>query len=230
MKIRTLIILGSWILGTLASGGVVADIPATPSSQTSQSSDGTADVPAPSICSTVPQEAQRLSAALQIIKADHVQPVSIDKLFNDAIRGMLDGLDPHSSYLGPDDLKDLQDLTTGEFSGIGIEIVPMDGFLKVVSPLDDSPAKKVGIKSGDVILRINDILVKDMSLNDAMKRIRGKKGTQVTLTVVRKGEDKPLKFNIMRDDVRIKSVKSKLLDPGMAMYVLALFKPIPILS
>lgn len=223
MKIKTLIIL-SWILGVVISSGAFAGPPTSSASSNQVSSDGTTEIPTSSICSTFPEEAQRLSAAMEIIKSYYVQPISADKLFDNALRGMLQGLDPHSSYLGPDDIRDLQDLTTGEFSGIGVEIVPMDGFLKVVSPLDDSPAKKAGIKPGDVIMRINDALVKDMSVNEAMKQIRGKKGTKVSLTVVREGEEQPLKFSVTRDDVHIKSVKAKLLEPGYGYVRISTFQ------
>lgn len=223
MKIRTLVILGSWVFSFLMASVTFAETTQV-STDDNQASAEVSGPPSPNICSTIPEESQRLGAALQIIKSYYVQPVATDKLFDDAIRGMLDGLDPHSSYLGPDDLKDLQDLTTGGFSGIGIEIIPMDGFLKVVSPLDDSPAKKAGVKAGDVIIRIDDNLIKDMSLNEAMKKIRGKKGTQVILTIVRKGETKPLKFTITRDDVRIISVKSKLLQPGYGYVRISTFQ------
>lgn len=222
MKQKTLTILGCWILSFSIVGTVLAAVPLSPTNI--QIDAGTADSSSANICSTLPEEVQRLSTALQIIKNYYVKPVSNDKLFDNAIRGMLDGLDPHSSYLAGDDLRDLQDLTTGGFSGIGIEVIPMDGFLKVVSPLDESPAKKAGIKSGDVILRIDGILIKDLTLREAMQKIRGKKGTTVTLTIVRKGEEKPLKISLIREDVRIRSITGKLLAPGYGYVRIATFQ------
>lgn len=215
MKLRTFVILGGLVFSLAVVDAVLAAPPATPNNN--QVSAETAD-------STLSADMQRLGAALQIIKSYYVKPVSMDKLFDDALRGMLDGLDPHSSYLSGDDLKDLQDLTTGGFSGIGVEVIPMDGFLKVISPLDDSPAKKAGVKAGDVILRINDVLIKDMTVREAMQKIRGKKGTQVVLTIVRKGETKPLKISITRDDVKIVGVTGKLLAPGYGYVRIATFQ------
>ena len=131
------------------------------------------------------QDIQRFATVIANVKHYYIEPVNDKTLFDNAIRGMLSRLDPHSSYLDEDDLKDLKTATTGQFGGIGIEIMPEEGFLKVISPLDDTPAFKAGIKAGDLIARINNQLVKDMNANEAVKAMRGKKGTQVTLTVLR---------------------------------------------
>jgi carboxyl-terminal processing protease len=148
------------------------------------------------------------------IKSDYVEPVEDKKLINEAINGMLSGLDPHSAYLDTDAFKDLQVGTQGEFGGLGIEVGMEDGFVKVVSPIEDTPAFNAGIKSGDLIIKLDDTPVKGMTINDAVKRMRGKPNTQITLTVMRKGQNKPLIFTITRAIIKIKSVKSKLLEPG----------------
>ena len=146
------------------------------------------------------------------IKQDYVEPVSDKKLLEDAIRGMLSGLDPHSAYLVADEFQELKEGTTGQFGGLGIEVSMENGFVKVVSPIDDTPAQRAGIKAGDLIIRLDDKPVKGMSLADAVKNMRGAAGSKVLLTVVREGLDTPLKISIIRDVIKTKSVKSKLLD------------------
>lgn len=148
------------------------------------------------------------------IKKDYVVEVDDRTLLENAIRGMLTGLDPHSSYLNEEEFKELQIGTTGEFGGLGIEVGMEDGFVKVISPIDDTPAQRAGVQAGDLIIRLDDRPVKGMSLNDAVKVMRGKKGTSITLTIVREGVDKPLKIAIVRDVIRVKSVKNRLLEPG----------------
>ena len=148
------------------------------------------------------------------IKSDYVEPVTDKKLITEAINGMLSGLDPHSAYLDADAFKDLQVGTQGEFGGLGIEVGMEDGFVKVVSPIEDTPAFRAGIKSGDLIIKLDDSPVKGMTLNDAVKRMRGKPNTPITLTVLRKTETKPLVFTLTRAVIQVKSVKYKLADPG----------------
>lgn len=150
------------------------------------------------------------------VKSDYVEPVEDKKLISEAISGMLSGLDPHSSYLDADAFKDLQAGTQGEFGGLGIEVGMEDGFVKVVSPIEDTPAYKAGIKSGDLIIKLDETPVKGMSLNDAVKRMRGKPETSITLTVLRKGESKALTFTLVRAVIKTQSVKSKLSEPGYA--------------
>jgi carboxyl-terminal processing protease len=165
--------------------------------------------------STLPVEELRAFAEVfGKIKSDYVEPVEDKKLINEAINGMLSGLDPHSSYLDTDAFKDLQVGTQGEFGGLGIEVGMEDGFVKVVSPIEDTPAFIAGIKSGDLIIKLDDTPVKGMTINDAVKRMRGKPNTQITLTVMRKGQNKPLTFTITRAIIKIKSVKFKLLESG----------------
>lgn len=150
------------------------------------------------------------------IKSDYVEPVEDKKLITEAINGMLSGLDPHSSYLDADAFKDLQAGTQGEFGGLGIEVGMEDGFVKVVSPIEDTPAYKAGLKSGDLIIKLDETPVKGLSLNDAVKRMRGKPDTPITLTVLRKGENKALIFTLVRAVIKTQSVKYKLSEPGYA--------------
>src|SRR5665647_985676 len=148
------------------------------------------------------------------IKSDYVEPVEDKKLISVAINGMLTGLDPHSSYLDVDDFKDLQAGTQGEFGGLGIEVSMEDGLVKVVSPIEDTPAYKAGVKTGDLIFKLDDAQVKGMSLNDAVKHMRGKPDTPIVLTILRKGEANPLVIKIVRAVIKTKSVKPKLVEPG----------------
>lgn len=148
------------------------------------------------------------------IKNDYVEPIEDKDLLENAIRGMLAGLDPHSAYLVPEDYKELQAGTSGEFGGLGIEVGMEDGFVKVISPIDDTPAYRAGVKAGDLVIRLDDTPVKGMALSDAVKIMRGKPGTDIVLTIVRDGENMPLNITITRDVIRVTSVKSRMLDPG----------------
>ena len=148
------------------------------------------------------------------VKKDYVVTVDDKKLLESAIRGMLEGLDPHSSYLDKDAYRELQEGTTGEFGGLGIEVGMENGFVKVISPIDDTPAQRAGIQAGDLITRLDDTPVKGMTLNDAVKLMRGKPGTDIILTIVRENEDKPLRITITREVITVKSVKSRTLEPG----------------
>ncbi len=150
------------------------------------------------------------------IKSDYVEPVTDKKLISEAISGMLTGLDPHSTYMDVDAFKDMQASTQGEFGGLGIEVGMEDGLVKVISPIEDSPAYKAGIKSGDLIMKLDDTPVKGLSLNDAVKRMRGKPDTPITLSVFRKNETKPLIFTLVRTIIKNKSVKYKMTEPGYA--------------
>ncbi|MDD5631988.1 MAG: S41 family peptidase [Methylococcales bacterium] len=148
------------------------------------------------------------------IKRDYVEPVSDKKLLEDAVRGMLSGLDPHSAYLVPEEYQELKEGTTGQFGGLGIEVTMENGFIKVVSPIDDTPAQKAGIKTGDLIIKLDDQPVKGMSLTDAVKKMRGEPGSKIVLTIVREGEEAPLKITLARDIIKVKSVKSRMLEKG----------------
>ncbi len=148
------------------------------------------------------------------IKSDYVEDVEDEVLLEHAIRGMLSGLDPHSTYLSPDEYNELRIGTSGEFGGLGIQVGMEDGFVKVISPIDDTPAFKAGLESGDLIIRLDEKTVKGLTLNEAVKIMRGKPGTDIELTVVREGKDKPLTFVVTRDIIKVKSVKNRMLDPG----------------
>ena len=148
------------------------------------------------------------------VKNDYVEPVDDKQLITGAINGMLTGLDPHSAYLDAEGFKDLQVGTQGEFGGLGIEVGMEDGFVRVVSPIEDTPAFKAGVKPGDLIVKLDDTPVKGMSLGDAVKRMRGKPGSKIRLTISRKGVDKPVVVVITRAVIKIRSVKSKLLENG----------------
>ncbi|WP_246841098.1 S41 family peptidase [Hahella sp. CCB-MM4] len=148
------------------------------------------------------------------IKKAYVEDVDDTTLLNNAIRGMLSGLDPHSSYLEPSAFDDLQESTTGEFGGLGIEVGMEDGFIKVIAPIDDTPAQKAGIEAGDLIIKLDDQSVKGMSLEEAVNKMRGKPGTPIKLTVVKRNSDGPTDIEVLRDIIRVTSVKNMTLEPG----------------
>lgn len=158
------------------------------------------------------EDVQRFSNAISLIKKYYVKPVEDKELFANAIRGMVGSLDPHSAYLDEDEYKELQTSTSGEFGGLGIEVTMEEGVVKVVTPLVDSPAFKGGIKSGDYIIKLGTQSVQGISLKDAVELMRGKEGSTIELTVLRKGESKPLKFTLIREKIMVKSIKSELLD------------------
>src|SRR5690348_6334479 len=151
------------------------------------------------------------------IKSDYVEPVEDRKLLKEAINGMLTGLDPHSAFLDQEAYRDLQVGTQGEFGGLGIEVGTEDGFIKVVAPIEDTPAFRAGVLAGDLIIKLDEVSVKGISLSDAVKRMRGKPNTDVKLTVLRKGESQPLEFVVRRDVIKVKSVKAKMLEPGYGL-------------
>ena len=148
------------------------------------------------------------------IKDNYVEEIDDDQLLEYAIEGMLNGLDPHSSYLNEEAFRELKIGTQGEFGGLGIEVTMEDGFVRVVAPIDGTPAARAGIQSGDLIVRLDDKPVKGMTLNDAVQKMRGEPGTDIGLMVVRDGEDKPLKITITRDTIEVTSVDSRMLEPG----------------
>ncbi len=159
-------------------------------------------------------ELQKFSEVMSKIKQEYVEEVDDKKLITDAIRGMLSGLDPHSAYLDSDEFTELQADTSGKFGGLGIEVGMENGFIKIISPIDDTPAARAGVKAGDLIIRLDKEHVKGMTLNDAVKIMRGKVGEPIILTIIREGENKPLKMKIIRDIIKIKGVKQRLLESG----------------
>lgn len=160
------------------------------------------------------QKLKIFSDVLDIVQKNHIEEVKPEELISGAIKGMLNSLDPHSSYLTPDEYNELHMDTSGSFTGTGIEISTEDGILTVISPIEGTPAYRAGIKAGDKIIKIDGQATKSMTLMDAVKKIRGKKGTSVTLTILRKGMTELIDFTIIRDVIPLKSVKSKTLEPG----------------
>ncbi len=158
------------------------------------------------------EDVQRFSNALSQIKKYYVKPTDDKELFDNAIRGMLNGLDPHSAYLDEDAFSELHSSTSGEFGGLGLEVTMEEGVVKVVTPLVDTPAYRAGIKAGDYIIKLGSKSVQGMSLRDAVKEMRGKTGSTIDLVILRKGEGKPLNISVVREKIIIKSVKHKLLD------------------
>ncbi len=160
------------------------------------------------------QELRTFTDVFANIKGNYVEPVEDKDLLENAIRGMLSGLDPHSAYLDKEDYKDLQVGTTGEFGGLGIEVGMEDGFVKVIAPIDDTPAQRAGVAAGDLIVRLDDTPVKGLTLKDAVEIMRGEPDTDIVLTIIREGLDKPLKIIITRAIIKVTSVKHRLLAPG----------------
>ena len=160
------------------------------------------------------EDLQAFTEVFSRVKSDYVESVDDKKLIEDAIRGMLSGLDPHSSFLNTTEFSDLKIGTTGQFGGLGIEVGMENGFVKVISPIDDTPAARAGVKASDIIIKLDDKTVKGMTLNEAVKMMRGKPNTSIDLTIVREGEPKPLVIQITREIIRVKSVKNRMLEPG----------------
>ncbi|MFV1982690.1 MAG: S41 family peptidase [Thiohalomonadales bacterium] len=157
---------------------------------------------------------RNLSEVFGKIKENYVEEVEDKTLLENAIRGMLSGLDPHSTYLDKESFHELRVGTSGEFGGLGIVVGMENGFVKVVSPIDDTPAARAGIEAGDLIIRLDETPVKGMTLDNAVKIMRGKPGSPIKLMIVREGKDKPFEVTIVRDKIRVKSVKPKMLEPG----------------
>jgi carboxyl-terminal processing protease len=170
------------------------------------------------------EELRAFAEILDRIKTDYVEQVTDKALVEHAIRGLVQGLDPHSSYLNTDEYKELQESTSGTFGGLGIEVGVEDGLVKVISPIDDTPAQKAGLKSGDLISRINGQSIKGTSLDDAIKLMRGEPGTEIKISVVREGEAKPLDFTIIRAIIKTQSVKHRMLEPGFGYIRLSSFQ------
>ena len=160
------------------------------------------------------EELQQLAAVFGMVKSDYVEPVDEKKLISDAIGGMVAGLDPHSIYFDKKTYKEFREGTTGKFVGVGIEIGMEDGLVKVVSPIEGSPAFRAGLKSGDLITRIDDTPVKGLSMDQAVKKMRGEPNTKVQLTIFRKDESRSFPLTIVREEIRLQSVRAKVIEPG----------------
>jgi carboxyl-terminal processing protease len=170
------------------------------------------------------EELQQLAAVFGIVKSDYVEPVDEKKLITDAISGMVTGLDPHSQYFDKKSFKEFREGTTGKFVGVGIEISMEDGLVKVVSPIEGSPAYRAGIKAGDLITKIDDTAVKGLTMDQAVKRMRGEPNTKVVLTVFRKAETRSFPVTIVREEIRVQSVRAKMVEPGYAWVRLSQFQ------
>jgi carboxyl-terminal processing protease len=160
------------------------------------------------------EEMQQLAAVFGMIKTDYVEPVDEKKLISDAIGGMVSGLDPHSVYFDKTTFKEFREGTTGKFVGVGIEIGMEDGLVKVVSPIEGSPAFRAGLKSGDLITKIDETFVKGLTMDQAVKRMRGEPNTKVVLNVFRKSENRSFPVTIVREEIHVQSVRVKLIEPG----------------
>lgn len=174
--------------------------------------------------SDVYQYLRLFSNVLNIVQDNYVETVDPQKLMHGAINGMLRELDPHSSFMSPEEYKELQVETRGRFGGLGIEISMREGVLTVVAPLDGTPADRAGILAGDQIIKIDDQPTLDMTLTEAVQKMRGPKGTEVTLTIIRKGEPKPLEFDLVRDTISVQSVRFRTLEPGYAYVRISTFQ------
>ncbi|MEC7433445.1 MAG: S41 family peptidase [Pseudomonadota bacterium] len=160
------------------------------------------------------EDLRKFTEVFSRIKDAYVEDVSDTQLLESAIKGMLSDLDPHSTYLAPKDYEELEESTSGEFGGLGIEVGMENGFVKVISPIDDTPAQKAGVQAGDLIIKLDEKPVKGMSLEEAVNLMRDKPGTVLTLTIMREGESAPIEIDVTRDVIKVTSVKSRMIDNG----------------
>jgi carboxyl-terminal processing protease len=170
------------------------------------------------------EELQQFAAVFGMVKSDYVEPVDEKKLITDAISGMVASLDPHSQYFDKKSFKEFREGTSGRFVGVGIEITQEDGLVKVVSPIEDSPAFRAGLKTNDLITKIDDTAVKGLSMNEAVKRMRGEPNTKVTLMIFRKDENRSFPVVITREEIKTKTVRAKVIEPGYAWIRLSQFQ------
>ena len=212
-------LLASLLLGSsLSVNAEPADVdttePAPASQQTTANNEGKLPL----------DELRTFADVFNHIRFSYVEEIDDKTLLENAIRGMLSGLDPHSSYLDAESFDDLQASTSGEFGGLGLEVGMENGYLKVISPIDDTPAEKAGIESGDLIIQLDNKPVKGISLSEAVKLMRGEKGSDIELTIVREGIRQPFDVTITRDIIKVVSVRSKTLDDGFSYVRIAQFQ------
>ncbi|MEY3182544.1 MAG: hypothetical protein RLZ35_529, partial [Pseudomonadota bacterium] len=167
---------------------------------------------------------KQFTTVLEHIKKYYVNTVTDKELLENAIRGMLAGLDPHSTYLDTEEFSELKVHTSGKFGGLGIEVTMDDGLIRVISPIDDTPAARAGIHAGDLIVRINETPVKGLKLQEAVDMMRGDRGTPITLTIIRQNETKPLKMTLNREVINVRSVRQRLLEPGFGYLRISQFQ------
>jgi len=180
---------------------------------------------APPTAEPIPIEDIRLLVEIfHKVKSDYVEPVTDKKLIDSAIKGLLAGLDPHSTYLDADAYEELQEGTSGEFGGLGIEVGTEDGFVRVIAPIDDTPASRAGVQAGDTIIKLDDAPVRGVTLNEAIKKMRGKPGSKIGITLIREGVEKPIVLTLVRDVIKIRSVRGRLLEPGFGYVRVSAFQ------
>jgi carboxyl-terminal processing protease len=169
-------------------------------------------------------ELRQLADVYGLIKSDYVEPVADKKLLSDAIAGMVASLDPHSVYLDEKDFAEMREAVEGKFVGVGVEVAMEDGYVKIVSPIEDTPAFRAGIKAGDLITRIDNVPVKGLTLDEAISRMRGEPHSKVLLTIARRGADAPWVVPVERQEIRVQSVRAKLVEPGYAWLRISQFQ------
>lgn len=174
-------------------------------------------------------EVRMFTEALDRIRMSYVEEIDDKTLLENAIRGMLSGLDPHSAYMSGSDYDQLQETTSGEFGGLGIEVGRQDGYIRVISPIDDSPADRAGILPGDLIIEIDNKPLREMSPDEAANMMRGEPGSSVTVTIAREGQE-PFDLTIVREVIAINSVRSRVLEPGYAYTRISAFASTPVTS
>ena len=170
------------------------------------------------------QELRTFTEVFEHIRRSYVEEIDDKTLLENAVRGMMEGLDPHSAYLDASSFEDLQMNTTGEFGGLGLEVGLENGLVRVISPMDDTPAQKAGIESGDIIVKLDDKAIKGMSLDEAIKMMRGPRGSTITLTILRQGSNRPFDVIVTRDVIKVMSVKAEMLEPGYGYIRIAQFQ------
>ena len=199
--------------------------PATPAAPATAPATAAAPAAAGPEAEPIPIEDIRLLVEIfHKVKSDYVEPVTDKKLIDSAIKGLLAGLDPHSTYLDADAYEELQEGTSGEFGGLGIEVGTEDGFVRVIAPIDDTPASRAGVQAGDTIIKLDDAPVKGFTLNEAIKKMRGKPGSKIGITLMREGVEKPIEITLVRDVIKIRSVRGRLLEPGFGYVRVSAFQ------
>lgn len=176
---------------------------------------------------TISLPIEQLRAFVEVfdrISNSYVEPIEDEKLLENAISGMLSNLDPHSAYLPPEHFEKVEEHTRGEFGGLGMEVGLEDGFVKVIAPIDDTPAQKAGIRAGDIIIKLDEKSVKGMGLTEAVKLMRGEPGSKIVLTIMRQGEREPLEIELTRAVVKVKSVRQRMLAPDLGYVRISQFQ------
>lgn len=226
MKHRLSVAVLAVLLGSTPGSQLSAQqqSPAAPAPQAPAAA-GSGAGTAPPASDSIPLDDIRLLVEIfHKVKSDYVEPVTDKKLIDSAIKGLLAGLDPHSTYLDAEAYEELQEGTTGEFGGLGIEVGTEDGFVRVIAPIDDTPASRAGVQAGDTIIKLDDTPVKGISLNEAIKKMRGKPGTKIGITLMREGLEKPIVLTLVRDVIKIRSVRGRMLEPGFGYVRVSAFQ------